>query len=206
MRLPFDSPDQLADGMWLLPRFVETHKLSETLHDITSASPPRQMRTPWGKTMSAYITNAGAVGWVSDHNGYRYSPHDPATGKPWPSIPHQFSKIAAKAAAQTGFDNFTPDVCLINRYCVGSQMRAHKDKDERDETQPIVSLSLGLPATFFFRLEKNGPSQKVQLHDGDIVVFGGPMRRCYHGIKPIAPGNHQVWGSTRWNLTFRKAL
>ena len=70
--------------------------------------------------------------------------------KPWTQMPDSFLKLAKSAAAQAGFQEFVPDACLINRYEPGARLSLHQDKNERDYTQPIVSVSLGLPATFQF--------------------------------------------------------
>ncbi|MBL8259464.1 MAG: alpha-ketoglutarate-dependent dioxygenase AlkB, partial [Candidatus Competibacteraceae bacterium] len=105
-----------------------------------------------------------------------------------------------------GFENFEPDACLINRYQPGAKLSLHQDKDERDLTQPIVSVSLGLPATFLFGglLRKDKPARVLLTH-GDVAVWGGPARLRYHGILPLKAGHHPVLGEQRINLTFRKA-
>src|SRR3546814_15951080 len=61
-----------------------------------------------------------------------------------------FKRLAAAAAAEAGFDGFVPDACLVNRYVPGARLSLHQDRDERDFDAPIVSVSLGLPATFLF--------------------------------------------------------
>jgi alkylated DNA repair protein (DNA oxidative demethylase) len=47
--------------------------------------------------------------------------------------------------------------------------------------------------------------QRVALEHGDVVVWGGPDRLRYHGVLPLADGEHPLLGRTRVNLTFRKA-
>jgi alkylated DNA repair protein (DNA oxidative demethylase) len=157
--------------------------------------------------MSVAMTNCGTVGWVSDESGYRYDPIDPDTGQPWPEIPPPFLDIARRAAEAAGFENFAPDACLINRYEPGARLTLHQDKDERDFAAPIVSVSLGLPAVFFFggRTRKDRP-RRIRLESGDIVVWGGPSRLAFHGVAPLAEGEHPITGRSRINLTFRKAL
>lgn len=156
--------------------------------------------------MSAAMTSCGAVGWVSDARGYRYSPADPATGRPWPPMPPVFRELASRGAAELGFDAFEPDTCLINRYAPGAKMSLHQDKNERDMAWPIVSVSLGLPATFLFGgFDRSDPVVRTRLGHGDVAVWGGPARMRYHGIQPIAEGLHGKTGACRINLTFRKA-
>jgi alkylated DNA repair protein (DNA oxidative demethylase) len=89
----------------------------------------------------------------------------------------------------------------------GARLSLHQDRDERDFAQPIVSVSLGLPAVFRIGgRERRAPLQDVALDDGDVVVFGGPARLAFHGVKALADGMHTVLGACRINLTFRKAL
>jgi alkylated DNA repair protein (DNA oxidative demethylase) len=157
--------------------------------------------------MSVAMTNAGRAGWVSDRSGYRYSPLDPLSGKAWPPLPELLSRLASNAAASAGFSAFEPDVCLINRYEPGARMALHQDKDERDFAQPIVSLSLGLPATFMFGgLKRTDKPVRIRLLSGDVIVWGGVNRLAYHGIAPLAKGVHPLTGAFRINLTFRRGL
>lgn len=156
--------------------------------------------------MSVQTSNCGEVGWISDRRGYRYSAIDPLTEQPWPDMPEEFSMLASRAAAEAGYDGFTPDACLINYYVPGTQMGAHQDKDEQDFEQPIVSVSLGIDARFFvIGPERKGTSTAVDLSDGDVLVFGGPSRKFYHGVRKLKTSVHPLWGAGRWNLTFRKA-
>ena len=108
------------------------------------------MVTPGGLRMSVAMTNCGSLGWVSDRRGYRYDPLDPQTGRPWPPMPASFARLAARAAAHAGFSGFAPDACLVNRYEAGTRLSLHQDRNERDFDAPIVSVSLGIPATFLF--------------------------------------------------------
>ena len=165
------------------------------------------MLTPGGFRMSIAITNCGRVGWISDRKGYRYSATDPETSNPWPALPPLFAQLATNAAAAGGFANFQPDACLINRYEPGARLTVHQDKDEHDFHQPIVSVSLGLPATFLFggNTRKERP-RRFQLQSGDVVVWGGPTRLAYHGVAPLKAGTSDLTGACRINLTFRKAL
>ena len=160
-----------------------------------------------GHRMSVAMTNCGRLGWTSDENGYRYTATDPQTGRPWPDMPALFLRIAQTAAAQAGFQGFDPDACLINRYEPRAKMGSHQDKDEKDLNTPIVSLSLGLPATFLFGgPRRSDPVQRYRLESGDVVVWGGPARLNYHGIATLRDGEHPLTGNIRYNLTFRKAF
>ena len=196
-------------GLTYLPGFALPleQELVAALGAVTAAAPPRHMLTPGGQRMSVAMTNCGRVGWVTDREGYRYDPLDPETGRPWPSLPACFAKLAERAAAEAGFESFAPDVCLINRYEPGARMSLHQDRDERDFAAPIVSVSLGLPATFLFGgLARRDRPHRLPLQHGDVVVWGGSNRLAYHGVAPVADGYHPVVGRMRWNLTMRRAL
>ena len=202
------SREALCPGAVVLRRFALALEadLLAAIEDIAAAAPFRHMATPGGFRMSVAMTHCGGYGWVTDETGYRYAALDPVSNKPWPGMPAVFVKLARDAAAEAGFTNFTPDACLVNRYEPGARMSLHQDRNERDLTQPIVSVSLGLPAVFLFGgLQRNGKPVRVLLLHGDVVVWGGPARLRYHGVLALKPGQHALMGECRFNLTFRKA-
>lgn len=174
---------------------------------IVAAAPFRHMVTPGGFTMSVAMTNCGSAGWVTDATGYRYDTRDPLTGSPWPPMPASFQRLAAEAAGEAGYGGFAPDACLINRYEPGARLSLHQDRNERDFGQPIVSVSLGLPATFQFGgARRNSPVRSYALRHGDVAVWGGPSRLFFHGVSALKDGEHPRLGRKRINLTFRAAL
>jgi alkylated DNA repair protein (DNA oxidative demethylase) len=202
------SQESMAEGAVLLRGFAKSFEaeLIEALRDIAAQAPFRHMITPGGHRMSVAMTNCGGLGWVTDRSGYRYDASDPETGKPWPAMPPLFRELARQAAAEAGFDGFSPDACLINRYQSGARMSLHQDKDELDFGAPIVSVSLGLPAIFLFGgLKRSDKPRRFRLEHGDIAVWGGPARLFFHGVAPLADGEHALLGRQRINLTFRKA-
>jgi len=196
----------LGPGISLLRGVADSSRLMPVIEAVAAASPFRHLVTPGGQTMSVAMTNCGTVGWVSDRSGYRYDPRDPLTNRDWPRMPAEFLELALNAAARGGFPDFAPDACLVNRYVPGSRLTAHRDADEQNFAQPIVSVSLGLPANFaFYGLARGGKGRGVALGDGDVLVWGGPSRLVYHAVRPIKPGTHPVTGGFRYNLTFRHA-
>ncbi|MCH8500196.1 MAG: DNA oxidative demethylase AlkB [Marinobacter sp.] len=207
----FGEPSEvrLGDGAHLLKGFAlaEAARLLDGVRQVAEVAPFRIMHTPGGKPMSAAMTGCGSYSWVSDRAGYRYSATDPQTGQPWPAMPADLLALAQSAAAAAGYPGFTPDVCLINRYEAGSRMGLHQDKDERDLSAPIVSVSLGLPMTFLWGGHKrNDRPARLLLEHGDVVVWGGPDRLRYHGVAPLKAGSHPLTGGCRINLTFRRAV
>jgi alkylated DNA repair protein (DNA oxidative demethylase) len=180
-------------------------ELLPALRAIVKQAPVRHLITPGGHRMSVAMTNCGSVGWVSDATGYRYDAIDPESGEPWPAMPTVLRRLAADAADDAGFKDFAPEACLINRYVPGAKLSLHQDKDELDFAAPIVSVSLGLPAVFLFGGPKRADKpNRYRLEHGDVVVWGGQSRLFFHGVAPLAEGEHAVMGGQRINLTFRK--
>lgn len=199
----------LGDGAAVLRGFVldDAAELLRAVDRIAAQAPFRHMIVPGGHTMSVGITNCGFAGWVSDRSGYRYDRFDPETGRPWPEMPECISDLATRAAAQAGYEGFHPDTCLMNCYVSGAGVSLHQDKNERDFSSPIVSVSLGLPATFMFGgLKRSDRAARHRLAHGDVAVWGGASRMVFHGIAPLKPGMHPLTGERRINLTFRTAL
>ena len=200
--------EPLGQGAIVLHGFAASgdRALLVALEDVVAQAPFRHMVTPGGFRMSVAMTNCGAFGWVTDRTGYRYDTLDPVSGRHWPPMPDGFLSLATGAATAAGFQNFIPDACLINCYGPGTRLTLHQDKDEQDYSQPIVSVSLGIPAVFLFGgLKRTDKSIRVRLTHGDVVVWGGPARLRFHGVMPLKEGHHPLVGGRRINLTFRKA-
>ena len=205
---PERRDEPLCEGAVVLRGFALANEpsLLQAIDTIAAQAPFRHLVTPGGFRMSVAMTNAGALGWVSDRRGYRYDPIDPDSGKPWPPMPDVFLELAEAAAARAGFSGFVPDACLINRYEPGTRLTLHQDRNERDFGQPIVSVSLGIPAVFLFGgTQRTDRALRVPLAHGDVVAWGGPARLRYHGVLPLKPNHHEALGECRINLTFRRA-
>jgi len=192
-------PERLGPGAALLHGFAraEAPALAVELARLIEQAPWRQMVTPSGHRMSVAMTNGGALGWVSDRTGYRYAPLDPESGRPWPPLPDCFLKLAQDAAVQAGFTGFLPDACLINRYAPNARLSLHQDRDERDLTAPIVSVSLGLSAVFLFGgLKRKDPARRLPLAHGDVRVWavstGCPITACCRFRRASTP----CWASS----------
>ena len=197
----------IAPGAVLLHGFARDVDVAllQAVEAVLHQAPLRHMQTPGGYTMSVAMSNCGPLGWVSNASGYRYAAMDPITGQPWPAMPACLLDLARRAAAQAGYPRFAPDACLINQYVPGAKLSLHQDRDEKDLSAPIVSVSLGLPAVFLFGSpsRKDRP-QRWRLVHGDVVVWGGASRLAFHGVSPLAEGEHALLGRRRLNLTFRR--
>lgn len=201
------SRERLGPGALLLRGYALPNDalLLHGLGEVTEAAPFRHMVTPGGHRMSVGMTNCGPFGWVTDESGYRYDARDPLSGQAWPPMPEAFVRLAVAAAAEAGYPDFEPDACLVNRYDPGARLTLHQDKNERDFRQPIVSVSLGLPAVFLFGgMERQDRQERITLWHGDVLVWGGPDRLRYHGVLPLKDGWHPTLGRVRINLTFRR--
>jgi DNA oxidative demethylase len=196
----------LQDGVALIHHAFDSEKLFAAIKTVIAAAPLRHMETPGGKKMSVAMTNCGDLGWTSSRAGYAYLKTDPETTAPWPTMPQLLFDTAVKLAQLAGYTEFLPDACLINRYLAGAQMGLHQDRDERDFSQPIISLSLGLPAKFIIGgLKRGDPTRSIELHDGDAIIFGGAARLLFHGVRAVKVGQHAALNDCRINLTFRVA-
>ncbi|WP_298450511.1 DNA oxidative demethylase AlkB [uncultured Marinobacter sp.] len=202
------TTEALSEGAVVLRQFASAlaPNLLRGIEQVTKVAPLRHMKTPGGHIMSVAMSCCGSWGWVTDGRGYRYQAEDPFTGVPWPSMPSVFDDLATSAAFAAGYPYFTPNACLINRYEPGAKMGLHQDKDERDLSQPIVSVSLGLPQVFQLGgLTRSERPMNIPLSHGDVVVWGGPARLRYHGVLALKAGAHPLTGACRYNLTFRCA-
>lgn len=213
--LPFDEPEgstgrvDIGSCAAVLASFARDRApaLFAEMRRVTARSPFRHMATRSGWRMSVANSNCGAAGWVSDRSGYRYDPIDPDTGRPWPAMPALFRALASEAASAFGIPGFEPDACLMNRYEPGARLSLHQDRNERDLDQPVVTVSLGLPAIFLWGGDRReAPTTKVRLAHGDVMVWGGRDRLNFHGVRALADGGHPLAGRARYSLTFRKAL
>ena len=197
---------QIAEHSWLFKGFAvqQSRAILDALHDVLAHAPLRKMPTARG-WMSVSQSNCGAHGWISDRKGYRYTSVDPLTGLRWPDMPAVFYRLAVQAASLAGFSAFDPQACLINEYAPGARMGLHQDRDEADLVSPIVSVSLGLPATFLFGGNtRSSPVSKINLEHGDVLVWGGSDRLRFHGVMPVKAGLSGSPLACRVNLTFRR--
>ncbi len=200
------SSESIGPGASILRGFARPHEgeLLAALEAIIAAAPLRQMTTPGGRTMAVAMTNCGPLGWVSDERGYRYEARDPRSGRAWPTMPGVFLDLSRSAAARAGWTTFSPNACLVNRYQPGTRLTLHQDKDELDLSAPIVSVSLGVSATFLFGgVTREAPTRRVRLDHGDVVIWGGASRLAFHGVLPLEASTHRLTAEQRFNLTFR---
>ncbi|HEX7853626.1 MAG TPA: DNA oxidative demethylase AlkB [Sphingobium sp.] len=200
--LPLDPGAALLGGFasGIAPALVEA------IDAMATIAPFRHLETPGGGRMSVAMTTCGELGWVSDRSGYRYARTDPLSGHTWPAMPLLLRDLAGRAAEAAGYPDFHPDACLINRYEPNARLSLHQDRDEATLAAPIVSVSLGVSATFLWGgHRRTDRPRRHRLHHGDVVVWGGPARMTFHGVDPVPADTHPLTGPYRLNLTFRCA-
>ncbi|MCV2420197.1 DNA oxidative demethylase AlkB [Paucibacter sp. DJ2R-2] len=205
---PPPARQDLAPGAVLLRgrALAQAPQLLAAAEAVMAAAALRHWLTPGGRRMAVAMTNCGPLGWVSDARGYRYQSRDPLSCLPWPALPPVIAELAVAVAKEAGYPGFRPDACLVNRYLPGTPLSLHQDRDEQDLRQPIVSISLGLPAMFLFGgLSRSERPARWPLQHGDVLVWGGPSRLAFHGVQALAPGRHPLLGEQRINLTLRCA-
>ena len=203
-----DRPEieEIYPDVFVLSSFVETSPLYDKINKVHKKAPFSKMMTPNGHETNIPLTNCGGFGWTSDRTGYRYSSINPQTNKTWPTMPVEFFELATSASEKVGFNNFKPDACLINQYAIGKKLGSHQDKNEKDFSQPIVSVSIGLPAVFqIFGNKRSGVKAEYELQDGDVMVWGNSARLVYHGIKTVKANLLNLKMKHRYNITFRKS-
>ena len=176
--------------------------LVAAIREAMEAAPFYRPVTPGGRPFSVEMTNLGPLGWVSDAGGYRYQATHPQTGRPWPPMPVLLIDLWNRL---TGWPE-PPDACLVNLYRPGAKMGLHQDRDERDLTAPVLSVSLGDTAIFRIGPAGGGPTRSVRLSSGDVCALTGPARLARHGIDRVLGGSSSlVEGGGRINLTLRRA-
>jgi alkylated DNA repair protein (DNA oxidative demethylase) len=155
-----------------------------------------------GTPFSVRMSNCGPLGWVSDETGYRYQPTHPETFEPWPAMPDVLTRAWAELA-QTAL---APEACLINWYAPGARMGLHQDRDEREFTAPVLSLSLGDTAVFRIGgASRKDATRSIRLESGDALVLAGPSRLAFHGIDRVVAGSSTLLKQPgRINLTLRR--
>jgi DNA oxidative demethylase len=196
-----------APGIRHLPAHFSAQQqqaLVEILHAAVTEAPlftPEMPKT--GQPFSVRMTNLGMLGWVSDQaKGYRYQATHPVTGKPWPAMPELLTALWQEVADYP----HPAEACLVNFYTGAAKMGLHQDRDEQDLAAPVVSVSLGDTALFRWGgTTRGGKTQSVKLESGDVFIFGGESRLCYHGIDRVYERTSTLLkDGGRINLTMRR--
>jgi len=156
------------------------------------ALPPaglRHPRVPSGHLMSVQSV---CLGWHWEPYAYSKTADD-TDGAPVKPLPRALVDLARAAVADAfGPDAaaaYDPDAAIVNLYAPEAHLGLHLDGEEPRDA-PVVTLSLGDSCVFRFAGvgRRNGPFTDVELRSGDLLVFGGPSRRIYHGVPKVFEG------------------
>lgn len=188
------SRHEVAPGAVHVPDWLtleEQRRIVEAFAEWSEPPAPlHSTRLPNGGTMSVQTVCLGWH-WVP----YRYTRHAEDTdGAPVTPLPTWLADIGSRAVADAYDDpelgrRYEPDAALVNYYDDTAKLGLHRDKDELTQ-DPVVSLSIGDRCTFRFGNPdtRGRPYTDVELHGGDLFVFGGPSRLAYHGVPRTHPG------------------
>jgi alkylated DNA repair protein (DNA oxidative demethylase) len=197
----------LTEGVQYLPEHLDRmtqEALVEDIRGVVEAAPLYVPTMPKsGKPMSVRMTNCGELGWVTDRDGgYRYQAQHPVTGDPWPPIPERLMALWRELADYP----HPPQACLVNFYSDSARMGLHQDRDEKEFSAPVLSVSLGDDCLFRVGgTKRSDPTVSVRLSSGDVVVLGGAGRLAFHGVDRIYPETSTLLKKGgRINLTLRR--
>jgi alkylated DNA repair protein (DNA oxidative demethylase) len=157
------------------------------------AMPPAGLRHPSMPTGHMMSVQSVCLGW--HWQPYIYSrTADDTDGAPVKPMPAHIVKLARDAvdavygAGTSETMRFRPDAAIVNLYSPGARLGLHQDGEEPSEA-PVVTISLG--DACIFRLasveRRTGPFVDVEFRSGDLIVFGAPNRRIFHGVPKVLP-------------------
>ena len=158
------------------------------------AEPPAGLRHPRMPTGHLMSVQSVCLGW--HWRPYVYSrTADDTDGAPVKPLPPELAALARAAVAEAyGVESaaakrFAPDAAIVNLYAPGARLGLHRDAEEPSEA-PVVTLSLGEACVFRLASveRRSAPFLDLEFRSGDLIVFGGPNRRIYHGVPKLLPG------------------
>jgi alkylated DNA repair protein (DNA oxidative demethylase) len=122
--------------------------------------------------------------------GWHWSPYaysrtaDDTDGAPVKPMPDRIVRLGRAAG-----EAYRPDAAIVNLYPPGARLGLHQDGEE-PSAAPVVTISVGDTGTFRMAGvdRRTGPFVDVELRSGDLLVFGGPNRRIFHGVPKVRPG------------------
>lgn len=189
----FSERHELTDGAVLITNWLDAARQHALVADFRRwALPPAGLRHPRVPTGHLMTVQSVCLGW--HWYPYAYSrTADDTDGAPVKPLPLDLADLARRAVAETfgedAGDAFRPDAAIVNLYGPQARLGLHRDGEEPADA-PVVTISLGDTSVFRFAGvdRRTRPFTDVQLRSGDLLVFGGPVRRIYHGVPKVLPG------------------
>ena len=192
--VPMRRRSEPLPGVVLVPDWLDLGAQRALVADFRRwALPPaglRRPRVPSGHLMSV---RSVCLGW--HWSPYAYSrTADDTDGSPVKPLPADLAALARAAVAEAygagseAARRYAPDAAIVNLYEPDAKLGLHQDAEEPADA-PVVTLSVG--DTCVFRMagldRRTGPFTDLELRSGDLLVFGGPTRRIYHGVPKVLP-------------------
>jgi alkylated DNA repair protein (DNA oxidative demethylase) len=132
------------------------------------------------------------LGWHWQPYAYTRAADD-TDGAPVKPLTKEISELGVRAVADAfgsaAAHVYEPDAVIANLYAPGARLGLHQDAEEPSEA-PVVTISLGDACTFRIAGvdRRTAPFVDTVMHSGDLLVFGGPNRRVYHGVPKVYDG------------------
>lgn len=156
------------------------------------AAPPAGLRHPRMPTGHLMSVQSVCLGWHWQPYGYSQTADD-TDGAPVKPLPADLVALSRRAVSDT-FGRaigtaFAPDAAIVNLYAPGAHLGLHQDGEEPSDA-PVVTISLGDACTFRLAApdRRTAPFTDIDLHSGDLLVFGGVNRRIFHGVPKVMSG------------------
>eukprot|EP00210_Caulerpa_lentillifera_P000562 g543.t1 len=194
------SSDEMPDGIVLLKdwlSFEDQIRIVETVRNLGIGE--GGFYTPGYGTEAKLKLKMMCLGlnWNPDNRIYESSRSnfDGAKAPPVPEFIKELVQQCMNDATRLRgrpFSQIQPNVCLCNFYTKDSLLGLHQDREEGSESLkrqiPVVSFSIGATGEFVFNTTRSMDTAKsILLESGDALIFGGPSRMIFHGIRKIFP-------------------
>jgi DNA oxidative demethylase len=155
------------------------------------ARPPAGLRHPRVPTGHLMTVQSVCLGWHWQPYAYSRTTDD-TDGAPVKPLPADLVDLARAAVADAygagspAARGYAPDAAIVNLYAPGARLGLHQDGEEPSPA-PVVTISLGDTCRFRFAGvdRRTGPFTDLDLASGDLLVFGGPSRRVFHGVPKV---------------------
>jgi len=180
-------------GVVLITGWLDTEQQRSLVDGFRRWSlPPAGLRHPRVPSGHLMTVQSVCLGWHWQPYAYSRTADD-TDGAPVKPIPSDLVELARRAVGDTfgteAGTRYAPDAVIANLYTDDAKLGLHQDGEEPSDA-PVVTISLG--DTCDFRMagvdRRTAPFADLQLHSGDLLVFGGPSRRIYHGVPRVHPG------------------
>jgi alkylated DNA repair protein (DNA oxidative demethylase) len=186
------SPAQLLPGVVHVAGWLDLVQQQNIVAQFREwALPPAGLRHPRVPSGNLMTVQSVCLGWHWVPYAYSKTADD-TDGAPVKPIPPEIVELGRAAVAEAYGRRsaeaaaYRPDAVIANLYGPGARLGLHHDGEEISDA-PVVTISIGDTCVFRFAGvdRRTAPFTDVELRSGDLLVFGGPSRRIYHGVPKI---------------------